>query len=128
MHLNIFTEILHQIFFDELDQAVDKLKKLNSTDKKAFLRFLSLSRIEDFFIKKIEFKNIELIFGSEEASWFKNNSVKRALRTIENKSFAKKISKALGKKNINHVFLKGINMHEYFYQNNLIDHYQTLIF
>ena len=120
MHLNIFTEILHQIFFDELDQVVDKLKKLNSTDKKAFLRFLSFSRIEDFFIKKIEFKTIELIFGSKEASWFKNNSVKRAVKTIENKSFAKKISKALEKKNINHVFLKGINMHEYFYQNNLI--------
>tara|TARA_B100000212_G_scaffold341673_1_gene325566 strand:- start:2973 stop:4124 length:1152 start_codon:yes stop_codon:yes gene_type:complete len=120
MHLNVYTEILHQIFFNELEQVVTKLKKLNLRDKKAFLRFISFSRIEHFFIKKIEFKNIELIFGDEEASWLKNNSIKRAIRTAESKSFAEKISKELKKINVNHVFLKGINMHEHFYQDNLV--------
>ncbi|MAK16577.1 MAG: hypothetical protein CMQ70_01240 [Gammaproteobacteria bacterium] len=120
MHLNVYTKIIHQIFFNELDQAVTSLKNLNSRDKKAFLRFVSFSRIEHFFIKKIESKNIKLIFGSEEASWLKNNSIKRAIRTAESKSFAKKISKELKKINVNHIFLKGINMHEHFYQDNLI--------
>lgn len=120
MHLNVYTEILHQIFFNELEEAVNKLKKLSLSDKKAFLRFISFSRIEDLFINKMESINIEAIFGSEEVMWLKNNSINRAIRTTENKSFAKKISKELKKRNINHIFLKGINMHEYFYQNNLI--------
>ena len=69
MHLNVYTEILHQIFFNELERAETTLKKLNLRDKKSFLSFISFSRIEHFFIKKFEFKNIELIFGSEEACW-----------------------------------------------------------
>tara|TARA_Y100000816_G_scaffold132942_1_gene93889 strand:- start:120 stop:1271 length:1152 start_codon:yes stop_codon:yes gene_type:complete len=120
MHLNVYTQIIHQIFFNELEHAISALKKLNLSDKKSFLRFISLSRIEHFFIKKIEFTNIELIFGSEEASLLKNNSIKRAIRTAENKSFAKKISKKLRNRNIDHVFLKGINMYEHFYEDNLI--------
>ena len=120
MHLNVYTEILHQIFFNELEKAETSLKKMNLRDKKTFLRFISFSRIEHFFIKKIEFKNIELIFGAEEASWLKNNSIKRAIRTAESKSFAEKISKELKKRNVNHVFLKGINMHEHFYRDNLM--------
>ena len=120
MNLNVYTEILHQIFFNQLDQAVSNFKKLNLIDKKTFLRFISFSRIEDLFINKIGFKKIESIFGEDEALWLKNNSIKRAIRTAESKSFAEKISKELKKRNVNHVFLKGINMHEYFYQNNLI--------
>lgn len=120
MNLNVYTEILHQIFFNQLDQAVSNFKKLNLIDKKTFLRFISFSRIEDLFINKIGFKKIESIFGEDEALWLKNNSIKRAIRTAENKSYAKKISLELKNKNINHVFLKGINMHEHFYQDNLV--------
>ena len=120
MHLNVYTDIVHQIFFSKLEKTLSILKNLSLIDKKTLLRFISFSRIEDLFINKIGFENIESIFGNEEALWLKNNSIKRAIRTAENKSFAKKISKELKKRNIDHVFLKGINMHEHFFHNNLI--------
>ena len=40
MHLNVYTEILHQIFFNELEEAVNTLKKLSLSDKKAFLSYI----------------------------------------------------------------------------------------
>ena len=120
MHISAYTQIIHQIFFNESQIYLDSLICLNDKEKKLFLDHVSSSRIEKLFIEKVKPSNIKNIFGLSGFKFIERNSNIRTITTIENKRYAKLISSRLLKKNIAHQFLKGINMHEYFYENHSI--------
>lgn len=116
MHISLYTKIIHQIFFENGELFLSSLRNLSDEEKIRFIKYVSNSRLEDFVLKKIGFSNLESIFGKNKANLIRNNSINRAIRTAENKRFAYKISQELQKKSVNHVLLKGVSIHEHFYE------------
>lgn len=117
MHFHSITKILKDIFFKK-DFSILDLKLMSEAEKDIFTEYVSKCRIESFILNQIGPDLISQSLGERNFLKLKNNGKVRTIRTVENLRFAKKIQKELNLKNINHVFLKGINMHKYFYQNN----------
>ena len=117
MHFHSITKILSDIFFKK-DFSILDLKSMSEAEKDIFAEYVSKCRIESFFLNQIEPHLVSQSLGERNYLKLKNNGNIRAIRTLENLRFAKKIHKELNLQNIDHVFLKGINMHKYFYQKN----------
>ena len=115
MHVLSITKLLSEIFFNK-DFDISKLESLTQQEKDIFADYISKSRVESYVLKSIgEFGAKTL--GIENFFKLKNNGDARTIRTLENIRFSKKINFELSNKKIKHVFLKGINMHQYIYSN-----------
>ena len=117
MHIHSITKILKNIFFRK-DLGILDLKLMSEAEKDSFTEYVSKCRIESFFLNQLGPDLISQSLGERNFFKLKNNGKVRAIRTLENLRFAKKIDKELNLQDIDHVFLKGINMHKYFYQND----------
>ena len=116
MQFHSITNLLRNLFFEK-DFVIPELYKLSQSEKNTFTDYVSKCRIESFFLKQIDCNLVIESLGQKNYLKLKNNGKIRAIRTLENLRFAEKIKRELNARNISNIFLKGINMHKYYFQN-----------